>query len=46
MNDIALSTGHYNNIAWESGSFELFDLLSDLQTEVELHSLYRRINSY
>ena len=44
-NDIALSTGHYNDIARESCSFELFDLLSDIQTEVELHSLYRRINS-
>ena len=36
-NDIALSTGHYNDIARESCSFELFDLLSDIQTEVELH---------
>ena len=44
-NDIALSTGHYNDIARESCSFELFDLLSDIQTEVELHSLYRRVNS-
>ena len=45
LNDIALSTGHYNDIARESCSFELFDLLSDIQTEVELHSLYRRVNS-
>ena len=44
-NDIAFSTGHYNDIAWEGCSFELFDLLSDIQTEVELHSLYRRVNS-
>ena len=43
--DIALSTGHYNDIARESCSFELFDLLSDIQTKVELHSLYRRVNS-
>ena len=43
--DIALSTGHYNDIARESCSFELFDLLSDIQTEVELHSLYRCVNS-
>ena len=44
-NDTTLSTGHYNDIARESRSFELFDLLSDIQTEEELHSLYRRINS-
>ena len=44
-NDIALYTGHYNDIARESCSFELFDLLSEVQTEVELHSLYRRVNS-
>ena len=44
-NDIALSTGHYNDIARESCSFELFDVLCDIQTEVELHSLYRCVNS-
>ena len=40
-----MSTGLHSDIARESGSFELFDLLSDLPTEVQLHSLYRRINS-
>ena len=30
-NDIALSTGHYNDIGREYCSFELFDLLSDIQ---------------
>ena len=45
ISHIPSSPRHYNDIARESCSFELFDLLSDLQTEVELHSLYRRVNS-
>ena len=45
ISHIPSSPGHYNDIARESCSFELFDLLSDIQTEVELHSLYRRVNS-
>ena len=45
ISHIPSSPGHYNDFARESCSFELFDLLSDIQTKVELHSLYRRVNS-